>query len=95
MNSEAQKARSKKAAWLGGDDSAFKSDLETPLREALNGIAITKYNDKSLEKLVKAIKPVLSKLVSDHAPTSTTVRSIKWFSLIQIVCPLTKTLALT
>ena len=40
MNSEAQKARSKKAAWLGGDDSAFKSDLETPLREALNGISL-------------------------------------------------------
>ena len=55
MNSEAQKARSKKAAWLGGDDSAFKSDLETPLREALNGIVITEYNSENLKMLVKTI----------------------------------------
>ena len=55
MNSEVQKARSKKAAWLGGDDSAFKSDLETPLREALNGIVITEYNSENLKMLVKTI----------------------------------------
>ena len=58
---------------LGGDDSAFKSDLETPLREALNGIVITEYNSENLKMLVKTIKPVVSKLVSANAPTSTTV----------------------
>ena len=80
VKTEAKAAHSRKATRLGGDDSAFKSDLQEALENALEGIVTAEYDNKNLEKLVKAIKPVVSELVSANAPTSTTVQSIVWCS---------------